>query len=161
MSAYKLAPLGVIDTMTGEVILANFPGWSDYESWLNAGNVPDPMDAAAPSLAERRLRVVRRTQEFMRAAWYTHGVEFDGARFTFDAYEFTVLLGWAIAGGTAFMWRDAMGAPHSFNHARLLALVEAASKRQRALLTRSWQIEAAINGSTEPETIIADDYGGI
>jgi hypothetical protein len=47
MARYRIAPVGIIDQDNGdELILPNYPGWSEYEQWLNAPvdprNFPDP-----------------------------------------------------------------------------------------------------------------------
>lgn len=165
MARYQLAVRGVIDHDHGDaIILANFPGWSEYETWLNAGNVPDPMpDASDPTLAERRLRAARNAEEFMRLAWIAGTVDVGGAQYRFDRFDYSVLLAVDAAGGPwpMFQWRDVAGAMHALNPAQRNLLVNAVARRLYALLTKCWQIQADIEASNNPESINTDDYGGI
>lgn len=48
MKRYQLAPRGVLDAETGTIILPEHPAWLDYEAWLAAGEVPDPMPKPEP-----------------------------------------------------------------------------------------------------------------
>jgi hypothetical protein len=44
MALYRLLERGVLNTATGvEVSGRSHPGWPEYEAWLMAGGVPDPM----------------------------------------------------------------------------------------------------------------------
>lgn len=46
--SYRLAYRGVLDTVTGDLIMPHMAQWSEYEEWLRAGNVPLPMIVVVP-----------------------------------------------------------------------------------------------------------------
>jgi hypothetical protein len=44
MARYRIAPVGVVDTVNGDaLILPNRAGWREYEIWMTQGNTPDPL----------------------------------------------------------------------------------------------------------------------
>jgi hypothetical protein len=164
MARYQLAPVGITDTDTGELIRPNFPGWSEYETWLNVpGNVPDadPTAPQPPSLDERRLRRVRDAEEFMRLAWLARGITVDGVTYRFDRYDYTVLLALDAAGILMLEWRDALGVTHELNPSQRGALARAVVHRLYDLMRKCWEIQDAINAATDPESINPNDYGRI
>ena len=164
MARYRLATIGVYDNdNAGALILPNYPGWSEYETWLASGGVPDSAQLEPlPALAERRLRVVRRTEELMRIA-LTKPFHQGGVQFAFDHFDTQTLVAvWMDSPlPTGFAWRDVAGTMHAMNHAQLAALVHAVAARRYALTLKRWQIEAAINASADPESINPDQYDGI
>ena len=68
MSAYRIAPRGVIETATGLLILPHMQSWRDYEAWLIAGNSPDPMFVVVvpPTQAELDAQAEQDAREAMR-----------------------------------------------------------------------------------------------
>lgn len=61
MARYKLTtdPNAVVDTTTGNWVLPVNPEWEDYQTWLKAGNVPEPFvpdpDSAAFTLKQKAI----------------------------------------------------------------------------------------------------------
>jgi Domain of unknown function (DUF4376) len=168
MARYRVAPVGVIDQDNGNaLILRGHAGWAEYELWLGAGNVADPLPPPPePSLAERRQRRKNRVARYMRAAAST-GVDAAGTHFRFDDFDLGVLHGAAImvlAGDALpanFQWRDSTGTMVALTAAQLRTIVKQLASRQYALLKKRWDIDAAIEASANPESINPDDFGGL
>lgn len=55
MSAYTLAPRGVVENATGKLILPHMVEWADYLAWLSAGGELDPMPVVVSETTQAEI----------------------------------------------------------------------------------------------------------
>jgi hypothetical protein len=53
--SYRIAPRGVINIVTGDLVLPHMAEWTEYVAWLHAGNSPEPRDPT-PEEIEKAAR---------------------------------------------------------------------------------------------------------
>lgn len=159
MSRYELRRVGVFDRDAGVVVTRRDAGWREYEAWLTAGGVPDPMpQPPAPSLELRRAErsaLVNRVRDAQAAA----GVTFDGKRFDSDPVSRANLTGAvaSIGGGgglpSGLQWRTADNQLVAMTPQKLSQLGRAVLDHVNACYVRSWELKDAIAASLDPESI--------
>lgn len=69
MARYELRPAGVFDREAGRIVVRHHPAWPEYQTWLAAGNAPDPMPITPPqppSAAELAARAELEARKRMR-----------------------------------------------------------------------------------------------
>lgn len=159
MNRYQLRPAGVFDRGAGELVLRTDSAWLEYEAWLRAGNVPDPMPGpAAPTIEQ--LRAERSALvNILRDQKVAGGVTFDGKRFDTDTLSRANLSGAVSSangpGGVppGLVWRSADNEAVPMTPQKLAQLGRAVLDHVNACYTRSWQIKEAIAASSDPESI--------
>ena len=68
--SYRIAPVGVIEIATGELLTLSHPRWAIYSMWLADGNSPLPMivNTPAPTQAELDAIAEQAARKAMRDA---------------------------------------------------------------------------------------------
>ena len=165
MARYRLSLRGsVFDTERGRTIDALAPdpaAWAEYQAWLAAGGVPDPIarnpDDLARERTDRRASLERRaTDRYLR--------EFNAIGFTWrldrnERAELVAILAAAQAGEglpPASGWRDAGGALIALSESQLRNLVGRFTRRDFLIRSTYWARLDQLNSSAEPDAVDVD-----
>lgn len=155
---FLLAAIGVIDAVTGERIGLDSPRWQEYEAWIAAGNVPEPVAAVAPSreaLIADLWGAVKERREQCKAG----GVEVGGYWFHTDVESRLQWLGMRSEGGglsIGLPWKTMSGAFVPIT-AQLVADVYAAIKsKEIAAFAHAEALRAELNAAPDPRTVSLD-----
>lgn len=159
MSRYELRPAGVFDGDSGRLVLRTDPAWLDYEAWLRAGNVPDPMPAPPAPTIEQRRAERSALVNILREQKVAGGVTFDGKRFATDPLSRANLSG-AVAsangpGGVppGLVWRSEDNQAVPMTPQKLAQFGRAVLDHVNACYACSWQLKDAIASSNDPESV--------
>lgn len=157
---FQLAAVGVIDPATLERIGLDHPRWPEYEAWLAAGNVPQPLPAVAPSrealLADQWSAIKERRRQCTNG-----GVAVDVAGedrwFHTDAdsrIQWLDLLA-DVRDGTLepTLWKSMSGVFVPLTDDIVLAYRAALKAKERAAFVRAETLRAAVNAAADPREI--------
>lgn len=161
MARYEVRPLGVYDRSVDAVVTTAEAAWRDYQDWLKAGNVPDPMPApAVPVIALRRGEIAARVNGLRRDVLDMLTVTVDTFVWKADteaSLNLTMLATKVLAGWTMpadFTWRTADNQMVPFTPARLNRVLTAALTKREAIYRKSWTLkDVDIATSDNPESI--------
>jgi len=152
---FQLAAIGVIDSATGERIGLDSPRWPEYEAWIAAGNVPEPIPAVAPSrdaLLADLWGAVKERREQCKAG----GVEVGGYWFHTDIDSRLQWLGMRSEGASLSIglpWKTMTGEFTPIT-AQLVADVYAAIKaKEIAAFGRAEALRATLNAADDPRLV--------
>lgn len=159
MKRYELRPVGVLDRELGVTITRTHSAWADYDAWVIAGGVPDPMPGPPqPSIEQRRAEraaLVNRLRDDRAGT----GITFDGHRYDTDPRSRENLAGAvaSVGGGgglpDGFAWRTEDNQLVAMTPQKLAQLGRAVVDHVNACYARSWQLKDTIAASDDPESI--------
>lgn len=152
---FQLAAIGVVDAATGERIGLDSPRWPEYEAWIAAGNVPEPIAAVAPlreALIADLWGAVKERREQCKAA----GVQVGGYWFHTDIDSRLQWLGMRSEGGALSVglpWKTMSGQFTPIT-AQLVSDVYAAIKaKEIAAFARAETLRALLNAADDPRLV--------
>lgn len=152
---FRLAAIGVIDAATGERIGLDSSRWPEYEAWIAAGNVPEPVAAVAPSrdaLLADLWGAVKERREQCKAG----GVQVGGYWFHTDIDSRLQWLGMRSEGESLSIglpWKTMSGTFTPIT-AQLVADVYAAIKaKEIAAFAHGEALRAALNAADDPREV--------
>ena len=155
---FRLAAIGVIDAATGERIGLDSPRWPEYEAWIAAGNVPEPIAAVAPSraalIADRWGWVKERRQRV------TEGGVLVGAHWLHtDLYSRTQWLGMLVAGAglpAGINWKTMSGDFVTLTPTLVQQVFAAIQAKELAAFAHGEALRSALDAADDPRDVDID-----
>jgi len=159
MARYQIQLAGVFDTLTAALVLpSNYVAWTEYQAWLTAGNVPDPLpvDDPYPTVALQRTEALARL-EALRMHITEHGtITAAGHTWKSTPIFWLAVLTFRVTYPPippGFALPDALGVQVTLNNADLSAIGAALADRALTVFNVAATLRTAINASATPLTV--------